>query len=154
MAGHAKPGAVLVGVCDDGACANLLIDDELLKRLAGLRDEGKILPFSVMTVERRTLRGCAVAAVIVAPSDNPPVKVNGRVWVRVGPTCRAATAAEEHRLLEKRRWGDLPPDAQPVHGADREELDLRRFQIEYVPSAVAADVIAENERPLEDQLKA
>lgn len=154
LAGYGKAGAVLVGIRDDGSCANLSIDDALLKRLAGLRDEGKILPFPVMTVERRTLRGCEVAAVIVAPSDNPPVKVDGRVWVRVGPTCRTASATEEHRLLEKRRWGVLPPDAQPILGAERDELDLRRFQIEYLPSAVAADVIAENERPLEDQLKA
>ncbi len=154
LAGHGKPGVVVVGMRDDGSCAHLAIDDVLLKRLAGLRDEGKILPFPVMTVEKRTLRGCEVAAVIVAPSDNSPVKVDGRIWVRVGPTCRSASAPEEHRLLEKRRWGVLPPDAQPVHGAERNELDLRRFQIEYLPSAVAADVIAENERPLEDQLKA
>ena len=55
--------------------------------------------------------------------------------------------------MEKRRWGVLPPDAQPMPGADIDELDLRRFQIEYLPAAVSPEVIDENNRSVEEQLK-
>lgn len=147
-------GVVFIGVRDDRTCAGLLVDDTLLQRLAGLRDEGKTLPFPSMTVERRTVLGCTVAVITVRPTDNPPVKVDGRIWVRVGPTTRAATAADEHRLLEKRRWGSLPPDAQPMRGATLEELDVIRFRLEYLPAAVSPEVIEENSRSLEEQLKA
>lgn len=152
LARHGKPGVVIVGLRDDGTCAEIAIDDELLKRLAGFRDEGKILPFPVMTVEKRSLNGCEVALVIVEPAVNPPVKVDGRIWVRVGPTCRTASSADENLLLEKRRWNLLEPDAQPVPGAKLDELDLVRFRIEYLPSAVSPQVIEENSRTLEQQL--
>ncbi len=151
---HRRDGVIFVGIKDDGGCANLPVDDSVLKRLAGLRDEGKILPFPSMRVEKRTINGCDVAVVIVSPSDNPPVKVDGRIWVRVGPTRRTASPEEEHRLLEKRRWGALPPDAQPVRGAEIDELDLRRFRLEYLPSAVSPEVIEENDRETIEQLKA
>lgn len=154
LADHRQPGVVLIGLRDDGSCAGLPIDDNLLRRLAGLRDDGKIAPFPTMTVEKRSIRGCEVAAAIVAPSENPPVNVDGRVWIRVGPRRATATQAEESRLLEKRQWGVLPADAQPVRGAVLDELDLRRFQIEYLPSAVSPEVIEENQRTVEEQLKA
>lgn len=152
LARHGKPGVVIVGLRDNGTCAGIAIDDELLTRLAGFRDEGKIQPLPVMTVEKRTLNGCEVALVIVEPAVNPPVSVDGRVWVRVGPTCRTASSADEHHLREKKRWNVLPPDAQPVPGANLDELDLVRFRIEYLPSAVSPQVIEENNRPLEQQL--
>lgn len=151
---HGKPGVVFVGVKDDGSCAGFGITESVLSRLAGLRDEGKILPFPTMAVEKRSLSGCDVAVVIVSPSDNPPVKVDGRIWVRVGPTRRTASVADEHRLLEKRRWGALPPDAQPVQGSDLGELDLRRFSLEYLPSAVSPELVKENDRETIEQLKA
>lgn len=152
LARHGKPGVVIVGLRDDGSCADIRIDDDLLKRLAGFRDEGKIQPFPVMTVERRTIRSCDVAVIIVEPSNNPPVRVDGRTWVRVGPTCRTASSADEHHLLEKKVWSVLEPDAQPVPGASLDELDLVRFRIEYLPSAVSPQVIEENNRPLKQQL--
>lgn len=154
LPGHQKPGVVFIGIRDDASCAGLTIDDSVLRRLAGLRDEGKILPFPSMSVEKRTVNGCEVAVVFVSPSENPPVKLDGRVWVRVGPRRGTASPADEHRLLEKRRWGLLPPDAQPVVGAALDELDLRRFQIEYLPSAVSPKVVEENQRSVEEQLKA
>ena len=61
------------------------LDDALLSQLGGLRRDGKILPFPSMEVDKRNLRGCEVAVVQVEPSDNPPVKMDGRLgnW-RVG----------------------------------------------------------------------
>ncbi|MGD0026174.1 MAG: ATP-binding protein, partial [Xanthobacteraceae bacterium] len=84
----------------------------------------------------------------------PPVRYRGRVWVRVGPTKRIATGEEEHRLTEKRRWGNLPFDQHSVPGATVSDLDLLRFREEYLPSAVPPDVLEKNERSELDQLKA
>jgi ATP-dependent DNA helicase RecG len=143
---YRQPGVVLVGVNDDGTCSRLLITDELLRTLADMRSDGNILPFPVMTVQKRQLAGCEVAVVEVMPSDSPPVRFNGRVWIRVGPRRAQATAEEERRLTEKRRWGNLPLDQQQVVGASNDDLVLELFRDTYLPAAVAPDVLMENQR--------
>ena len=50
LPGNGKPGVVLVGVRDDGSCASLPIDDDLLVRLSNICGEGSILPLPSMTV--------------------------------------------------------------------------------------------------------
>ena len=121
LPGHGKPGVVLVGVRDDGSCASLAIDDELLKRLANIHGEGDIQPLPSLTVQRRVLRGCAVAVVTVEPSSDPPVRFRGRAWVRVGPTVREASAEDERLLGERRRasgswrWAGTPWQSSPAH---------------------------------------
>ena len=152
---YGKPGVLFVGLEDDGSCAGLSIDDNLMQKLGGLRSDGKILPFPNMTVEKKTLRGCEVAVIQVSPSDNPPVKVDGRCWIRPGPRRAQATPEDERRLTEKRRWGNLPYDMQGVAGATVEtDIDMRRFESEYLPTAVSPEVLEENRRDREEQLKA
>lgn len=82
------------------------------------------------------------------------MRYNGRTWIRVGPRRAVATSEEERRLAERRRWGDLPFDIQPIPYAAMDELDLDFFQRDYLPRAVAADVLAQNNRSLEEQLQA
>ena len=130
------------------------IDDSLLTNLAAIRSDGNITPFPVMHVTRQVLDGCTVAVVQVEPSDNPPLKYNGRVCIRIGPRRGYATAEEERRLTEKRRWGNLPFDQQPVSGASIRDLDLFRFREECLPAAIPADVLEENGRDIMDQLRA
>jgi ATP-dependent DNA helicase RecG len=48
----------------------------------------------------------------------------------------------------------LPFDAQPVAGSELGDLDLNRFQLEYLPALVSADTIAQNQRTIEQQLRA
>lgn len=151
---HGKPGVIFIGQRDDLRCAGLPVDDQLLLSLASMKDDGKLLPFPSISVRRVTLDGCAVAAVVVQPSQNTPVRCDGRIWIRVGPRRALASPDEERRLTEKRRWGNLPFDAQPVKGASLSDLDLKRFQLEYVPIAASPEAIAENNRPLELQLRA
>ena len=152
---YEKPGILFVGLEDDGRCANVTVDDALLQRLGGLRGDGKILPFPVMEVAKRNLRGCDVAVTQVAPSDNPPVKTNGRCWIRTGPRRAQATPEEERRLTEKRRWGNVPYDMQGVAGATVEnDLDMQRFRNEYLLTAVSPEVLAQNERDEREQMKA
>ncbi len=149
---HRQPGVLFVGVYDDGRCANLPITDELLKTLAHMRSDGNILPLPMMTVQKRVLNHCEVAVVEVQPSYSPPVRYDGRVWIRVGPRRAVATREEERRLTEKRRARDLPFDQSPVPGAAVDDLDLDLFERVYVPSAVSPDVLAANDRSREQQL--
>jgi ATP-dependent DNA helicase RecG len=65
-----------------------------------------------------------------------------------------ATAEEERRLLEKRRWGNLPFDAQSVRGATLADLDLPRFEREYLPSATSPEALEQNDRTRDQQLRA
>jgi ATP-dependent DNA helicase RecG len=152
LANHQKPGVLFVGVNDDGSCANLVIDDALLLNLAGIRSEGKILPFPVLQVNKRTINNCELAVVIVEPSDAPPVRFEGRTYIRVGPRRATATPEEERRLNEKRRARDLPFDLRPFISATLDDLDLENFQHEYLTSALAPEVLAENQRSLLQKL--
>lgn len=151
---HRQTGVIFIGQRDDLSCAGLAIDDELLLILAGFRSEGKLLPFPTMHVRKAAFDGCEVAVIEVEPSDNPPVRFDGRIWIRVGPRRALATAEEERRLVEKRRWGSLPFDAHGVRGSTLNDLDLQRFQLEYLPSAVSPETLAENQRTREHQLRA
>lgn len=151
---HRLPGVIFVGQEDDGSCANLEISDGLLTLLGGWRSDGQLYPFPVMQVSRRTLKGCQVAVVEVEPSDNPPIRYEGRTWIRIGPRRAIATPEEERRLVEKRRWHDLPYDAQGVRDAALADLDLQRFSVELLPALVPPDVLAQNSRTLEQQLTA
>jgi ATP-dependent DNA helicase RecG len=152
LANHQKPGVLFVGVNDDGSCANLAIDDALLLNLAGIRSEGKILPFPVLQVNKRIINNCELAVVIVEPSDAPPVRFEGRTYIRVGPRRATATPEEERRLNEKRRARDLPFDLRPFISATLDDLDLENFQHEYLTSALAPEVLAENQRSLLQKL--
>lgn len=149
---HRKPGVIFVGVHDDGSCAELPITDELLLRLTDMRSDGNILPFPVLTVSKKTIDGCDVVAVVVEPSDTPPVRFNGRTWIRVGPRRASATAEEERRLNEKRRAGDLPFDLRPLPSTTVEDLNLNFFQQAYLSFVLAPEVLEENQRSLAQQL--
>ncbi|MDB9311803.1 ATP-binding protein [Spirulina sp. CS-785/01] len=149
---HKKPGVLFVGVNDDGTCANLPITDQLLTNLANIRSEGKILPIPVLQVDKYVFEGCEVAVVIVQPSDAPPVRFEGRTYIRIGPTRANATPEEERRLNEKRRARDLPFDLRPLISASMADLDLDLFQREYLNSALAPDILEQNQRSLEQQL--
>lgn len=150
---HGKAGVILIGVTDDGLCADLDVNDRLLTRLADLRDDGRTLPLPSLDVQRRTLDGCGVATVIVHPSKHPPVRYEGRVWVRVGPTVRQASAEDEQRLAERRRSADVPFDLRPADGAEVSDLDLDWIKRSYLDRAVASEVLAENRRSLRQQMR-
>ncbi len=150
---YQKPGVVFIGVNDgDGSCAHLPVTDELLRTLADMRSDGNILPFPTLTVQKRTLAGCELAVVIVEPSDVPPVRLNGRIWVRVGTRRATATREEERRLSEKRRSRDLPFDIHPLPSATLDDLNLNLFQQEYLPASLPADILEQNQRSIAQQL--
>jgi len=151
---HRLPGLVFIGQEDNGDCSGINIDDELLQTLGGLRSDGRILPFPVMSVTRREIDGCTVAVLEVSPSTQPPVRFDGRTWIRVGPRRAIDTAEEERRLTEKQVWQNLTFDARPCADASLDDLDLHRFENEYVPSATSPEIRRENGRSTEEKLRA
>ena len=46
---HNVPGVLFVGARDDGSCASLPINDELLLTLSDMRSDGNIVPFPSVT---------------------------------------------------------------------------------------------------------
>ena len=86
------------------------------------------------------------------PSDMPPVKYDGRIWIRTGPRRSIANAQEERVLNEKRRYKNLPFDIYPVPSAKISDLSRMIFESEYLPSAFADDVLEENGRSYEERL--
>ena len=151
---HRLPGYVFVGVEDDGVPSSLSVTDELLRQLADMKTDGKTLPPPSLTVERRSIGGKDVAIVTVQPSDSPPVRYSGRVHVRIGARRGIATAQDERILTEKRRYGDIPFDIQPIPSASLSDLHLTQFMNEYLPQAFAREVLDANERSIEEQLAA
>lgn len=149
---HRQPGVVFIGVNDNGTCSNIPITDRLLLTLAELHSNGNILPFPMMTVQKKQLNGCELAIIVVEPSDDPPVRFRGRTYVRVGPRRAIATVQEERHLSEKRRFRNQPYDIQPISYATVNDLDLELFRRVYLPSALPVDILEENHRSLEQQL--
>ena len=154
LPGYGQPGYLLVGVTDHGMPSGLQVTDQLLRDLAGLREDGNILPLPSITVGKRLLEGVEIALLEVFPSMAPPVRFKGRPWIRIGPRRAIASPEEEARLSERRRGTDLPFDARPLPSASLEDLDLDLFERTYLPAALAPEVLAANQRSTAHQLAA
>lgn len=151
LPGHGQPGYLLIGVHDDGMLSGLTVTDELLKNLAAIRSDGNVLPQPAMNVARFGLQGGDVALVEVLPSDLPPVRYKGRVWVRVGPRRGIANEQEERILSERRVAGARSFDAQPCREAGIRDIALGQFDA-YRREAIDPEIIAANQRSVEQQL--
>lgn len=147
-------GVLFVGAKDNGECAGLEVTEQVVQTLMGLGRDGQIQPLPNLHVRKVTLDGCTMAVTEVTPSDSPPVRFKGRMWVRFGPARSLATPEQERRLVERSRRARLPFDQQPVAGAEIKDLDLLNFQTEYLPAAIPPDVLEANGRELADQLRA
>jgi ATP-dependent DNA helicase RecG len=149
---HRLPGYLVIGVDDDGTPSGLEVTDQLLQNLGGLKSDGNIQPLPSLNVAKFRLPGGDVAVVEVLPSDLPPVRYRGRVWVRVGPRKALANQQEERILTEKRIAHARTFDALPCFGSSMDELATDLFSTTYLSQAVAPEVIAENNHDLPTQL--
>lgn len=154
LPGHGEAGVLLIGVEPDGAPVDLDLGDRTLQRLADLGRNGSVLPLPTLVVQKRVLAGREIVVILVEPSDHPPVRSAGMVWVRVGPTVRAATADEERLLTERRRARNMNFDLRPARGARLSDLDEDYLRNHYLPPAEPRGVPEQNERPLEGRLRA
>lgn len=154
LPGHNAPGVIFIGVNDAGVPSGVAITDDLLRTLADMKTDGNILPPPSLAVEKRSIAEGEFAVITVLPSDSPPVRYKGTIQVRTGSRKGIATAQDERILNEKRRHGDRPFDIQPVPSSALNDLQMRVFEGEYLPQAVAPEVLEENDRTLQERLAA
>jgi ATP-dependent DNA helicase RecG len=147
-----KAGVLFIGAKDDGTPSGLKITDQLILTLSDMKTDGNILPLPVLTVEKRNLEGAEIAVVTVTPSDMPPVKYDGRIWVRTGSRRALANEQEERILNEKRRFNLVPYDLRPFELAAIDDLSKVFFEEEYLPKAFAKEVLEANNRSYEERL--
>lgn len=93
-----------------------------------------------------------MVVVTVQPSDSPPVRYKGRIFIRIGSRRAIAVPQEERILNEKRRYRDIPFDVQPLPSCNLSALSRVLFEQEYLPNAFAPDVAAANKRSYEQRL--
>lgn len=149
---HNEPGVLFIGAKDNGEPAGLQVTDQLLLSLADMKTDGNILPLPALSVEKRILKNEEMAVVTVMPSDMPPVKYEGRIWIRTGPRRSIANEQEERILTEKRRYKNLPFDIFPIPIAKITDLSRLVFENEFLPAAFASDVLEANSRSYEERL--
>lgn len=151
LPGHGQAGYLLLGVHNNGALSGLRVTDELLQRLGAIRSDGNVLPQPAMSVARFSLDGGDVAVVEVLPSDMPPVRYRGQVWIRVGPR-RAVANEQEERILSERRVALARSfDACPCREAGIDDIALGQFDA-YRREAIDPETIVANSRSVEQQL--
>lgn len=100
---HRQSGFILLGVNDNGSVKGIAINDEELQKIGNIKSNGNVLPqpsLSVSTVFH--IDEGDVVVVEVKPSLYPPVRYDGRCWIRVGPR-KARASLEEERILTERR---------------------------------------------------
>ncbi|MDR0721307.1 MAG: putative DNA binding domain-containing protein [Treponema sp.] len=149
---HNEGGLLFFGAEDNGDPSHLPITDAILKNISDMKTDGNILPLPVFTVEKKILLGAEMAVVTVLPSDMPPVRYNGQIWIRTGSRHAIANAQEERILNEKRRFKDVPFDIHPISIARIEDLSKLIFENEYLPAAFAKEVLETNNRTYEERL--
>lgn len=149
---HRQPGYLIIGIDDQGSSSGLNVTDQLLQKLGALRSDGNIQPLPTITVSKHSLPGGDIAVVEVQPSDLPPVRYKGQVWLRVGPRKAIASEQEERILIERRTAQARTFDAQACIEAALDDLNDERFLLGYRKKVIADDVIAANGRSLTQQL--
>ena len=146
------PGYLLIGVKNNGDLAGLKVSDQLISNLGSLRSEGNILPQPALAVSVFSLTGGDVVVVEVKPSGFPPVRFKGRTYIRVGPRRAIANDSEERILIEKRITQTTSFDARPCFDASLKDLNIQVFRSEYLPKAIAPDILEQDNRPVKEQL--
>lgn len=155
LAQNQQPGVLFVGVDDkSGEPTGLEVTDRLLQNLAAIRSDGNVQPIPTISVSKHSMPGGEVAVVEVTPSDLPPVRYKGQVWIRVGPRRGIASESEERILTERRVAQSRTWDARPCIDATLGDLETDLFLAGYRQYAIDREVIEENHRSLEDQLAA
>lgn len=154
MADTRKNGYLIIGAKDDGTPSGLKVDDDLLKKIAGIRSDGNILPIPMMNCERYEMEGGDLLIVEVQPSFSPPVRYRGRTFIRIGPRKAIATPDEERRLTEKRMSNMASFDALPCYHATLEDVDVEFIRSVYIPKAVDEEEVADDTRSIPQQMAA
>lgn len=150
---HKQPGYILLGVNDDGKLAGMKWTDNELQSIGNVKTNGNVLPQPSMIVSPifKFPEG-EVVVIQVTPSPYPPVRYDGRCWIRIGPRRDRATVEEERILIERRTSYAKTYDLIPALGANIEDLAIDYFKLTYLPIAIDRNTLKENGRTIEQQL--
>ena len=153
LPGSHKNGYLIIGAEDDGEIKpSFKVTDALLKNIAALRSDGNILPIPTMSVDRYEFPEGELLVCEVQPSPMTPVRYRGRVFVRIGPR-RDIASEDEERILTERRTANMATfDVTPCLRAKLSDLNVDMIRNGYLPKAVDADVLAADNRSLEEQM--
>jgi ATP-dependent DNA helicase RecG len=150
---HKQAGYILLGVHDNGKLAGMTWTDDTLQAIGNVKSNGNVLPQPSMVVSPvyKFPEG-EVVVIQINPSHYPPVRYDGRCWIRIGPRRDRATVEEEKILIERRASYAKTYDLVPALGAKSDDLALEYFKSAYLPAAIDKDTIKENNRTVEEQL--
>jgi len=150
---HKHSGYILWGVKDNGELAGMTWTDEQLQTIGNIKSNGKVLPQPSLVVSSVYKFSTGEVVVIeVKPSTYPPVRYDGRCWIRVGPRRDRATLEEERILTERRTAFAKTYDLMPVLGTTIDDIIVELFKINYLPAAIDKETLAENGRTTKQQL--
>ncbi len=150
---HRQPGFILLGVNDNGSIGGLEIGDEELQKIGNIKSNGNVLPQPSISVSSVfNIDGGNVVVVVVNPSFYPPVRYDGRCWIRVGPRKAKASLEEERILTERRASYAKTYDLVPALGSRLDDISVELFKISYLIFAIDKDTLSENGRTIEEQL--
>lgn len=150
---HRQSGYILLGVDDKGKASEKIITDEDLQKIGNIKSNGNVLPQPSLSVSRVFhIDDGHVVVVEILPSLYPPVRYDGRCWIRIGPR-RAKASLEEERILTERRVSYAKTyDLVPALGSTLDDISVEIFRINYLPSAIDRETMTENGRSIEAQL--
>ncbi len=147
-----QAGYLILGAKDDGGRCGLNVTDQLQINIAAIRSDGNIQPQPAIAIEKFSFADGDLLVVEVQPSNFPPVRYKGKIWIRVGARKAVANEAEEKILYEKRAANIKTFDSMPCIGATISDLDVKLFKSEYLSKAFPEDVLLEDKRDVKFQL--
>lgn len=150
---HKHAGYILLGVKDNGEIAGMTWSDDQLQSIGNIKSNGKVLPQPSLVISQVfKFEEGEVVAIEVKPSSYPPVRFDGRCWIRVGPRRDRATLEEERILIERRASYAKTYDLVPALGASLGDISVEMFKISYLPNAIDKETLEENGRSIQQQL--
>jgi ATP-dependent DNA helicase RecG len=141
-----QAGYLIIGANDNGTRSGLTVTDQLQINIAAIRSDGNIQPQPAMAIEKINFPDGDLLVAEVQPSNFPPVRYKGKIWIRVGARKAVANEAEEKILYEKRAANIKTFDAMPCIGASIDDIDIKLFKTEYLPKAFPEEVLLEDKR--------
>lgn len=154
MPNSGKNGYLIIGAADDGSISGLKVDDKLYKTISGIRSDGNIQPFPIMSVEKFSYDAGDLLVVEVTPHKYPPIKYKGRTWIRIGPRKDIASEMEERALTERRRANIISFETYPCIDSTLDDLKLDLFRNVYLPAIMDEDALTGDKRDVKQQLSA
>ena len=97
ITGSFKNGYIIIGAKENGKLQGFKADDFSVSKLYSLKSKGDIFPHPQIDVHKFTLPEGDVIIIEVMPSEYPPVRYYGKVWIKRGNRRSVAFEAEEKK---------------------------------------------------------